>query len=77
MNCTGGRLEGGLEGGLAHEGRGSTTDEYYAQQYSQYYRFLRYSILLLSIRTLGTLRAPTSRWRPFGRSGHVTQAPGI
>ena len=39
MNYTGGRLEGGLEGGLAHEGRSATTDEYYAQQYSQYYRF--------------------------------------
>ena len=39
MNFAGGRLEGGLEGGLAHEGRSATTDEYYAQQYSQYYRF--------------------------------------
>ena len=37
---TGGRLEGGLEGGLALGGLGSTTDEYYAQQYSQYYRCL-------------------------------------
>ena len=44
MNYIGGRLEGGLEGGLAQEGRSTTTDEYYAQQYSQYYR---YSYLIL------------------------------
>ena len=56
MNYTGGRLEGGLEGGLAHEGCGSTTDEYYAQQYSQYYRFLRYSIHLSSIAGIIVLR---------------------
>ena len=29
-----------LEGELALGGLGSTTDEYYAQQYNQYYRFL-------------------------------------
>ena len=28
-----------LEGELALGGLGSTTDEYYAQQYNQYYRF--------------------------------------